>query len=155
MKRGRPPGSKNKEPELAVSAVGTLFVPKRLRKDILSLSKSSGVSPQQVLEDVLDNGIVAVRGGMYASLIEYRKSLREQLDGEDNSTTNGDVPSGIDSVQGDNGRSINLGLDREVVYVGPVSNTEGSGERLDLAPLGPGLGTESDTALASDRGDAE
>ena len=150
MKKGRPVGSKNSE---LPAAPDLLVIPRRIKKEIATLAAASGVSPAQVLIDILDGGLINARE-MYRTLIEYRKSLREQLDGVELNDTellqertpeelsgserNGHAENGLGGVTGE-----------------PLSNIESTEERLDAITVGPGLSPESDEALAGDRGDAE
>jgi hypothetical protein len=145
--RGRPPGSKNKElpgpPDL-------LVIPRRIKKEITILSEASGVSPAQVLVDILDGGLINARE-MYRTLIEYRKSLREQLDEPESveRPTTGSGDSEEDGAQR-NGHAA-MGLDGQTL-VHEFGDIQGASNGLDLAPVGPGLGTESDETLGSDSG---
>lgn len=81
--RGRPPGAKNKpKPNGAalLKAKAEFFAvnPKALR-EIKRLAEETRISREQIFEDVLDNGLIAVRA-MYVGLIEQRKTIREQLE---------------------------------------------------------------------------
>jgi len=152
MKRGRPVGSKNKE---SVPENGSLPILRRVYKQLQELSNGSGIKIHQVWLDVLENGLVATRE-MYRpltdghkTLIEYRKSLREQLDETD---TNDDT-AGLDGTrQADLERNghTDLGL---VGSTGLSPELQPVADGLDLAPVGPGLSTEGDEATGSDRGD--
>jgi hypothetical protein len=153
MKRGRPPGSKNKEP----IANDSLPILRRVHKELQSLSRGSGITIHQVWLDVLENGLVAVRE-MYRpltdghkTLIEYRKSLREQLEEPNDAIRENTGLSEQESFRG-NGHTAD-GVGGETID--ELSGLHTTEERLDLAPVGPGLGAEGDETIASDRGDAE
>lgn len=163
MKRGRPVGSKNKEP--AFVELHILSISRRIKKEIALIASECGIRQQRILDDILDAGLFVVRNEVYKPLIdghkrlvEHRKSLREQLDGTDKN----DDASGMDKFPGDEGLREHSGngadyaslsgqadVDRSLPGVQPTE------ERPELAPVGPGLGPEGDEALASDRGDGE
>lgn len=83
--RGRPPGAKNKQNGIGPIDPGPKKAPKRFPvnpkviKEIRRLAEETRISPQQIFDDLLDNGLIAVRA-MYVGLIEQRKSIKEQLE---------------------------------------------------------------------------
>jgi hypothetical protein len=160
MKRGRPFGSKNKHSimDMPPLRLGKMLdvpeIPRRISKEIRALSAASGVSPAQVLIDILDGGLINARE-MYRTLIEYRKSLREQL--ED------DVTRGItERSEGDESLGAHNRNGADHAPLAGQSDVDGSISEfrpvesgLDLAPVGPRLSPEGDEAIAGDRGEGE
>ena len=62
-----------------ISANDTLILSRRVTREIDKLSRETRITRQQILEDICDNGLVAVRG-MYVGLIETRKAILQELD---------------------------------------------------------------------------
>lgn len=59
-----------------------LTLGKRVLREINRLSGETKITKQQVLDDICDNGLIAVKS-MYVGLIETRKALQEELNEKD------------------------------------------------------------------------
>lgn len=148
MKRGRPVGSRNLPSD-------SLTIPKRVAKEIVVISAQSGMAPQQVLLDILDGGLINARE-MYRTLIEYRKSLREQLDDDGRESAEVLSRRELEKGVGSNGNGLHdHTVDGGSLGDDSLHNLRSGEDRPNADAIGPGHEPEVEAAIAGDGGTLE